>query len=53
MSDMDLNTVAADFKIRYADKIKDNVPAFAWILKNAEKLIKTKRMGLNYTQPVA
>jgi hypothetical protein len=52
MTDMDTSVLQSNFKIRYADKISDNVPRFAWIMKNAEKLIKTKRLGLQYSQPV-
>jgi hypothetical protein len=52
MSDVDLNALNGNFKEAYADKIKDNVPNYAYVLKETELKKGVKLLGDKYNMPV-
>ena len=52
MSDVDLSALNGNFKEAYADKIKDNVPNYAYILKHTTMKKGAKLLGDKYNMPV-
>lgn len=52
MSDVDLNALNGDFKEAYADKIKDNVPNYAYLLKHTTLKKGAKLLGDKYNMPI-
>ena len=52
MSDVDLNALNGNFKEAYADKIKDNVPNYAYLLKHTTLKKGAKLLGDKYNMPV-
>jgi hypothetical protein len=48
MSNVDLNALNGNFKESYADKIKDNVPNYAYLLKHTTLKKGAKLLGRTY-----
>ena len=48
MSNVDLNALNGNFKEAYADKIQDNVPNYAYLLKHTTLKKGAKLLGRTY-----